>query len=260
MAILQEIVGRTASDASPIQVLFNPDDEPVLYCTLPGGESVIRACQQLQRFAHLTRHWPILLGDEKRLGNLRELPELNPGTVQETLEFANTIDPKKWFADRERERRTDFEEYNPGEDPSNAVPPLGEWPDDPQPHSYISAANDVVSREPLASVVIAFIPTLAHWEVPARLHIGGWNECPEAAVHCALHRHWQEEFGTRIFAVTSDTIEFLVERPPQTKERALDLAKEQYLYCADIVEQGTETLSRLASGLLDGKTWFFWWD
>jgi hypothetical protein len=260
MSVLQDILSKTASDASPIRELFTSDDGTVLYCTLPGGKSAFGSCQNLQRIAHLTRHWPILLGDEKRLRNLRELPELNPASVQETLEFAKTIDAQKWFADRARDRRAELEEYNPGEDPTHAIAPIGEWPEEPRPHSYISAANEIVSREPLESCVIGFIPTLAHWEVPAHLHLGGWNECPEAAVHCALHRYWQEEYGARIFSVTSDTIEFVVQRPPTTKEHALRLAKEHFLYCADIVEQGTETLSGLGSSLLDGKTWFFWWD
>lgn len=51
-----------------------------------------------------------------------------------------------------------------------------------------------------------------------------------------------------------------VPRPPRDRVEAKALAREQYLYCADIMEQGTNTLVKLASALLDAEAWFFWWD
>ena len=38
------------------------------------------------------------------------------------------------------------------------------------------------------------------------------------------------------------------------------LAREQFVYCPDIVYQGTGTLAGLAAALLEGTTWYFWWD
>jgi len=38
------------------------------------------------------------------------------------------------------------------------------------------------------------------------------------------------------------------------------LAKEQFLYCSDIVEQGAGSIRNLASILLNGRAWYFWWD
>ena len=40
----------------------------------------------------------------------------------------------------------------------------------------------------------------------------------------------------------------------------LDLALEQYAYCNDIVDQGVETVGRLADGLMKSHNWYFWWD
>jgi Domain of unknown function (DUF4253) len=60
--------------------------------------------------------------------------------------------------------------------------------------------------------------------------------------------------------MTQDTIELAVERPIQTREDALAVAHEQYVYCADIVQQGTETIEGLAAALLNAPEWFFWWD
>ena len=55
-------------------------------------------------------------------------------------------------------------------------------------------------------------------------------------------------------------IEMAVTRPPQTREEAITLATEQYFYCSDIVDQGTETIDRLAAEILAQPRWFFWWD
>ena len=48
--------------------------------------------------------------------------------------------------------------------------------------------------------------------------------------------------------------------PPTTRSAAYQLAWEQYIYCSDIVIQGTQTLSNLAASLLNAPIWFFWWD
>ena len=52
----------------------------------------------------------------------------------------------------------------------------------------------------------------------------------------------------------------LIKNPPTDRETAFKLAQEQYIYCSDIVEQGMQTLNNLAARLLNGKTWYFWWD
>jgi hypothetical protein len=40
----------------------------------------------------------------------------------------------------------------------------------------------------------------------------------------------------------------------------MTIALQQFAYCPDIVLQGTETIDRLAAGLLEARYWFFWWD
>ena len=51
-----------------------------------------------------------------------------------------------------------------------------------------------------------------------------------------------------------------VARPPQTKEEALELARQQYLFCNDIVDQGVGDVESLAKTLLYSPVWYFWWD
>lgn len=40
----------------------------------------------------------------------------------------------------------------------------------------------------------------------------------------------------------------------------VDVAKEQYGFCNDTVDQGTGTIKSLAETLVDSKIWYFWWD
>lgn len=61
-------------------------------------------------------------------------------------------------------------------------------------------------------------------------------------------------------SMTHDVAELLVERPPKDRQVALALAEEQFIYCSDIVLQGTESIEALAVGLVGGSAWFFWWD
>jgi len=57
-----------------------------------------------------------------------------------------------------------------------------------------------------------------------------------------------------------DRVETRVSRPANNRQRAVNVAREQYAYCSDIVDQGMETLDVLAASLLNGTAWLFWWD
>jgi hypothetical protein len=56
------------------------------------------------------------------------------------------------------------------------------------------------------------------------------------------------------------TLNVRVARRPATPEEALELARLQYEYCHDIVDQGVDTLSALAASLMAHDWWYFWWD
>ena len=96
--------------------------------------------------------------------------------------------------------------------------------------------------------------------LPAHLRFGGFNDCPEPDAQVVALSHWQEQYGARLVYVGSDTLELLVERPPRDLEAAKKLAWEQYLFCADIVDQGTNSIAALGRELAGSPTWFFWWD
>ena len=60
--------------------------------------------------------------------------------------------------------------------------------------------------------------------------------------------------------MTSDVLEMWVPRPPESPEAALALARAQYQYAPDVVQQGVEDVQTLAAALQDGHAWYFWWD
>ncbi len=112
-------------------------------------------------------------------------------------------------------------------------------------------------------------PAKNSWEIPGVLNwnimeevIGwfGWGECPPPPVHTSFTRYWNKKYGAEIVSYSDDYYEMIVENPPKNREDALELAKEQYLYCPDIVSQGTETLECFAYSLINEPVWFFWWD
>jgi hypothetical protein len=76
---------------------------------------------------------------------------------------------------------------------------------------------------------------------------------------CGL-KYWYEHWGAEVVAATAGDLELQVQHPPTTSTTALELAKEQYMYCRDLVEQHTGSVGVLARLLLDSPVWWFWWD
>lgn len=194
--------------------------------------------------------WPVILGDLEKFERVVETSEMNDGESTEALiETSLGINPASWFEERQ------------ASDPGYYDIQEGEWPDDdPGTPQSLMSHRDLRTGKPFAEVYIAVVQAAEAWMLPCYLRIGGWNACPNAEEHAAVFRYWGEKYGARPACMTDDVIEMIVERPPTTKEGALELAKEQYIYCADIVDQGTESIEALAAGLLNARVWYFWWD
>ena len=143
-------------------------------------------------------------------------------------------------------------------------PKIGDWPEelrDELPDEMgLTIVRDVLSGTFLSKVHIALIPTDDWTEIPAYLRYGNWNECPAPEYQVAALRSWRDRFGAELVGMAFDTINLHVSRRPGTREEALSLAQEQYIYCNDIIDQGTQTYSRLAASLIASDWWFFWWD
>jgi len=108
-------------------------------------------------------------------------------------------------------------------------------------------------------IVLAEIPVKNPWEVFAYLPFGGWNECPANEEHMAVAKYWFEKYGAVPALMTHDVLEYSLPAPV-SREKAIEVAWEQFTYCSDIVEQGVGTVGRLADGLAESSCWYFWWD
>jgi hypothetical protein len=56
------------------------------------------------------------------------------------------------------------------------------------------------------------------------------------------------------------TLNVRVVRKPIAREEALALARVQYEYCNDLVDQDVNTLRALAADRMAHDWWYFWWD
>lgn len=108
-------------------------------------------------------------------------------------------------------------------------------------------------------MVLAEIPAEHPWEIFAWMPFGGWNECPSDEEQMAVAKYWFEEYGAVPAVMTRDVLEFDLPAPIP-KERAMELAMEQYTFCSDIVDQGCGSIGMLADSLWQSDKWFFWWD
>lgn len=111
-----------------------------------------------------------------------------------------------------------------------------------------------------SKTILALIPVGYPWEVFAWLPFGGWNECPDTLDLMSAGKYWYEQYGAIPAAVSHDELEFVLPRP-LTEEEAEKAAREQYLFCPDIVDQnGDGTIGYLQDILEHSIGWYFWWD
>lgn len=108
-------------------------------------------------------------------------------------------------------------------------------------------------------LILAKIPVKNPWEIFAYLPFGNWNDCPDTPELMAAAKYWFEQYGAVSAAMTHDELEFIVPAPIP-KERAMELAVEQYGFCPD-QDQGEEgSIGTLADTLWQSTVWYFWWD
>lgn len=212
---------------------------------------------------------PVVLGDDEELEALLEVVADEDRSQQDILDQAEQIGVPEWVEARYQEYQALMAEFADELDEEEQDDELAteadfeaeEAADEADLSPRLSTiAYDILSGEAKEKVHIGLLPLTQAWQVPAFLKIGNWNECPDAAVHVAFFKYWYEQYGAVVTAISSDTIEFSVARPPETIEQARILAHQQYMYCADIVDQGVETEENLAHTLLNADNWFFWWD
>lgn len=256
--------------------------------TVPGAQ----AWSEWQRLKTAGRGWPIIVGNDEGLERIAEQFSLEDPTVNPYLatmpgqrgprppaEIIKTAAGLTWPADYDKWRKDSGNGDVIVLDPSKQgrlVPfsdilkqpsiedyeaPVGDWPSEhAAASSGPSGTVDLRTGKPLDHVHILLIPTDKSWEVPAYLRWGNWNACPPPEYHVLALKAWHERYGAELVGISGDTMDLHVARPPQSRDAALALAREQYRYCSDIVDQGVGTLAALADGLMGEPWWFFWWD
>jgi hypothetical protein len=240
---------------------------------VPGDEVVRLWAALRERFAD-TKVWPVIRGDEfddadddhviptdpQPRGSVRELLA---GRFAEQREVLAELVPG--LADL-----TDFDAAAAAVDRAGvnsfrgAAEPEVEWPteapDSAGEDLAFHSTTDFQTGRPYPTVTISLVETDHPHDVPVHLGFGGWNDAPHPELQAAVLREWGKAYGAVPACVTRDVLECFVERPPQTESAAMRLAAEQWLFCDDIVSQGTQTVRRLAVEIWRSPRWFFWWD
>lgn len=215
------------------------------------GTVALARLEELRGLYPSTKRYPFIIGGEEELERLSEVMEFDERRPADIVAESLSVDVPAWFEERESEARQGWfkEEYV-----------TGEWPGEAQEKDGIKAHLDLLTRAVRPLVYIGVVNVERPWMLPAEAKYGGWNECPDAAVQCAIMRYWGEKHGAEIVSLAGDFIEFVVREPPRTAKDSIKLAWEQYWYCNDIVDQGMQTVNNLAAGLMNSDYWFFWWD
>ena len=257
-----------------LSILVKSQEYKIFYLSVPGDKT-LSAWEKFRASAKKTGFWPVIMGEKSSfeymkngLQHIQHSKEEAPKqsffsrlfkkpqpavqaereTPAEIIQNGELIDPDQWRSERQQS------------DPETYTAPRGDWPSEYKQKNTFYVIDEAVSANPVKDLYLALIPTTSSWQAPAYLYFGDWNFCPPCEVHTSILSKWQQAYGAEIVAVTSETIELSVSNPPKTREDALKLAEEQFIYCEDIVLQGTETLETLGAELLNSKTWFFWWD
>jgi len=226
---------------------FDSGGQLVYRLEVPGAEA-LAWWRFLRSQFETTGYWPILLGapaDAAIIDEMRAFDDIDPSDLDPRA--VSAFDLAGW---RSR-AAAEYSEWG-GE-------PRGIWPARVAESDFVVDV-DILSGRLHPTVVVGLVPVDEGWQVPLVLRYGGWNACPPAMVHAATLRDWQHRFGAELVTMTGEIVELQVDDPPRNREAAMALAREQFLYCGDIVWQGTDDLETLAATVLEAPVWNFWWD
>jgi len=265
---LNEILTSHTIPADSLKILSDIGSEQIYGMTVTGKEAIAQ-WHHLYDLLPDTGHYPVLIGSRtdtqlEAIALYQQWAEQegNPSSASQIIEKGLTIDTTDWLTTRAQEFQEDWESEWEEEFSDNELAELAQVvsPDATQPSQDFTIPLDLLTRTPVDHLTLALVPTRIGWQVPAFLRFGAWNDCPPPEVHVALMKRWYELYGAEVVGITHDTVEMRVSRPPGDRDTALQLAQEQYTYCSDIVDQGVQTMDALASLLLNGSVWYFWWD
>jgi hypothetical protein len=239
-------------EAGPNSPLKLCDGTPVRVVQVPGDEAA-EAWRLLRDEAPNSGLWPVLTGSPEDTSLLADTVRFNCKdgfNFKRVLERASEVD-----VDRELSKVADA--YGVRAQHLRGSGPLPEYP---YPKDQFLVPLDVLTQEPLPEVGIALLPIEESWQAPAILPWGNYNDNPRPEVHVAILRDWSRRYDAVLASMTGEVLEMSVGRPPASEEEALDLAREQFMYSPDIVQQGVGDVETLAAAVKNAHAWYFWWD
>ncbi len=225
-----------------------PDSSDSFYMIDVKSDKILQAWKTARSLIEKTGYYPVITEDYDRLFEYMECEDDYDSA--KTIKSALSVDVDAFFKEQAEELTDDDDDLDDIK---------GDW--DTSPCETDSDDFTVVSQSGKdATLQLVFCPTKISWQVCAVLCWGNSNDGSNPSNHAAVHKYWGTEYDAELVCITMDTMEFSVTKPPATKEAAMKLADQQYVYCPDLVHQGVETISNLAKTLLNSKRWYFWWD
>lgn len=253
MSKLRQTLRNHGIDAASVDLLVGAGKEAV-YGLTTDGASAVDLWRRLRSAAGEIGYWPVILGRDEDIEQHRESCNVmseaaGRGSVMDIVAAGAKVDIVEWLTERA------------ALDPQGPPPLSGQWPSEEEPPSHqFTLPMNPDDDTPLPRVHIGLIPTVIGWQVPAFLRFGGWNHCPSPEHHVAMLRYWRGLYGAEIVGLGGDVLEVAISRPPTDRTAALRLAREQYVYCSDIVRLSSHTLEGRAASLLGTTVWSFWWE
>lgn len=124
--------------------------------------------------------------------------------------------------------------------------------------------NDALETVPPGFVCLAAVSRPADFLTEV-----GWltTDAWEPPLHLsAVLRSWEDRFGARLLQIGPGAeIRLLVSRPPRTRDAALAVAAELWAFgdtawVTHSSEEQVESVTEIASLIIDQPIWGFWWD
>lgn len=112
-----------------------------------------------------------------------------------------------------------------------------------------------------STLIMAKVPVEYSYQLPIYIPMGGFNDCPSPVEQAAIFKYWYDLYGAEPYFVSYDVWELFLKTPITDMSTCIDIAKQQYMFCTDIIEQSMyPTIKGLASQLINSNIWYFWWD
>jgi hypothetical protein len=264
-------------DTASLEPLSGFGTDKVFRVIVPGSRG-IELWRRLRSIVKETGHWPVILGDDRNVESLRENASfIRPTESADIIAAGEAMNAATWLEGArngsnlapilanpkipetlKKVYRNFIEERRQANTAEIQKSPPESWPEDISPNDGIRTTSNVDGL--IEQLSVGLVPVSEMWHVPAVLRFGNFNGCPHPKVHLCMIKHWNQTHEAEIFAMTSDSVELVVLRPPTTREGAILLERDQATYCCDADEQIGCKPGDMRAMLLNRHVWYFWWD